>query len=347
MIWKNAHARISVAAHVDKLVATVQARFIPGTHLIRYGEGDWNDSLQPVDPAMRDWMASSWTVALLVPAIAPLRRDLRRSGARARRRRNSTRSPTPCAADFNALSDSRRDRRRLWRCSRRAARRPNCCCIRATAHRALLFAAADDAGAIIGGLFTPEQTRHHLGLIREHLLFPDGARLMDRPSRLSRRPGDDFPARRIRGVLRPRNRPHVCACASALCRGDGRARRISRRCWTRSTSSIRSRSTERLANALAAPAQRLISAAATRPFPTAISASAEWERVKAGAIAVDGGWRIYSSGPGITVSHVDSARIRIAPAVTANGSSSPACRIGRRASNSHWPGRLSSGSRRQ
>ena len=54
----------SVAAHLDKLLATVRERFIPGTHLIRYGEGDWNDSLQPADPNMRDWMVSSWTVAL-------------------------------------------------------------------------------------------------------------------------------------------------------------------------------------------------------------------------------------------------------------------------------------------
>ena len=35
--------------------------------------------------------------------------------------------------------------------------------------------------SIIGGLFTPEQAQHHLRLIREHLLFPDGVRLMDRP----------------------------------------------------------------------------------------------------------------------------------------------------------------------
>ena len=35
--------------------------------------------------------------------------------------------------------------------------------------------------SIIGGLFTEEQARHHLRLIREHLLFPDGVRLMDRP----------------------------------------------------------------------------------------------------------------------------------------------------------------------
>jgi cellobiose phosphorylase len=31
-------------------------------------------------------------------------------------------------------------------------------------------------------------------------------------------------------------------------------------------------------------------------------ASAEWTRVKAGSIGFDGGWRIYSSGPGIYVS---------------------------------------------
>ncbi len=35
--------------------------------------------------------------------------------------------------------------------------------------------------SIIAGLFTPEQARHHLQLIRAHLLHPDGVRLMDRP----------------------------------------------------------------------------------------------------------------------------------------------------------------------
>jgi hypothetical protein len=34
---------------------------------------------------------------------------------------------------------------------------------------------------ILGGLFTSRQVEHHLQLIREHLLFPDGARLIDRP----------------------------------------------------------------------------------------------------------------------------------------------------------------------
>ena len=50
IVWRRdddfqttAHAD-PVAAHVAKLVATVRERFIPGTHLVRYGNGDWNDS---------------------------------------------------------------------------------------------------------------------------------------------------------------------------------------------------------------------------------------------------------------------------------------------------------------
>ena len=35
-------------------------------------------------------------------------------------------------------------------------------------------------------------------------------------------------------------------------------------------------------------------------FRDRYQASDEWARVKAGTIAVDGGWRIYSSGPGLT-----------------------------------------------
>ena len=65
----------------EKLLATVRERFIPDTHLIRYGEGDWNDSLQPADPKMRDWMVSSWTVALLYQQLTRYAEVLKRAGA--------------------------------------------------------------------------------------------------------------------------------------------------------------------------------------------------------------------------------------------------------------------------
>ena len=75
---KTAHAD-PVTAHIDKLIETVRARFIPGTNLIRYGNGDWNDSLQPVDPARHDWMTSAWTVVLLYEQLRRYAAILRRA----------------------------------------------------------------------------------------------------------------------------------------------------------------------------------------------------------------------------------------------------------------------------
>ena len=37
-------------------------------------------------------------------------------------------------------------------------------------------------------------------------------------------------------------------------------------------------------------------------FPDRYRASAEWRRARDGTVAADGGWRIYSSGPGLYTS---------------------------------------------
>jgi cellobiose phosphorylase len=37
-------------------------------------------------------------------------------------------------------------------------------------------------------------------------------------------------------------------------------------------------------------------------FPDRYAASSKWSQVKAGTVGVEGGWRIYSSGPGIYIS---------------------------------------------
>ena len=56
--------------------------------------------------------------------------------------------------------------------------------------------------------------------------------------------------------------------------------------------------TERLAHA--SPRQRnAYFSSSDAAFPDRYRASAEWPRVKDGEVAVDGGWRIYSSGPGL------------------------------------------------
>jgi cellobiose phosphorylase len=59
--------------------------------------------------------------------------------------------------------------------------------------------------------------------------------------------------------------------------------------------------TERLAHASLRQRNACFSSS-DAAFPDRDRASAEWPRVKAGAIAVDGGWRIYSSSPGLYTS---------------------------------------------
>jgi cellobiose phosphorylase len=59
--------------------------------------------------------------------------------------------------------------------------------------------------------------------------------------------------------------------------------------------------TDRLAHA--SPRQRnAYFSSSDAAFHDRYQASAEWARVKAGTIPIDGGWRIYSSGPGLYTS---------------------------------------------
>ena len=111
---KTAHAD-PVTAHVDKLIETVRARFIPGTNLIRYGNGDWNDSLQPVDPTKRDWMTSAWTVVLLYEQLRRYAEILRHAKRAPKRAKELDALAAAIRKDFNTHPHPRRGRRRLWR----------------------------------------------------------------------------------------------------------------------------------------------------------------------------------------------------------------------------------------
>ncbi len=285
----------SVAAHVAKLISTVRERFVPGTHLIRYGEGDWNDSLQPVDPAMRDTMVSSWTVALLFQQLRRAAEIYRRSG-RVREGEKLAELASAMRADFNHWLI--RDRTVAgYAIFAPGAGAPELLLHPRDARTGLKFSLLPMTRAIIGGLFTPEQTRHHMAIIREHLLFPDGARLIDRPvvyrggpqTTFRRAKSAAFFGREI-GLMYAHAHLRYAEALAALGERDG---------FLEALEMVNPVSVgERLGNAL--PRQRnAFFSSSDAAFPDRTDASAQWERVKAGAIGVEAGWRIYSSGPGL------------------------------------------------
>jgi 1,2-beta-oligoglucan phosphorylase len=287
----------AVAAHVDKLLATVRQRLIPGTHLIRYGEGDWNDSLQPADPRMRDWMVSSWTVALLFQQLNRYAEVLTRAGRKSE------------AGELRDLAAAMREDvdRHLIRDGTIAGyglfdpsgQEPELLLHPSDPRTGLRYSLLPMTRGIIGGLFTTAQAEHHLHLIREHLLFPDGARLMDRPpvyrggpERVFRRAESaSFFGREI-GLMYVHAHLRYGEAMAALGEADA--------LWEALQVVSPIAVTERLAHA--SPRQRnAYFSSSDAAFCDRYQAQAEWQRVRTGDVAVDGGWRVYSSGPGLYV----------------------------------------------
>ncbi len=285
----------TVAAHVATALATARSRFIPGTHLIRIGEGDWNDALQPADPSMRDNMVSSWTVALLHHQLGRWAEVLRRAGRE------------DDAAEIAALASQMRDD---FQChlirdgtvAGYAMFSPS-----ATTPELLLHPSETRTGVrhsllpmtrgILAGLFTPEQVQHHLRLIREHLLYPDGVRLMDRmlpyrggAERLFRRAESAaFVGREISLMY---VHAHLRYCETMALLGEDRA--LGEGLAVVNPILV----TERLTSA--SPRQRnAYFTSSDAAFASRHEAEERWEDLRTGAVPVDGGWRIYSSGPGI------------------------------------------------
>ena len=169
--------------------------------------------------------------------------------------------------------------------------------------------------SIIGGLFTDEQARHHLRLIREHLLFPDGARLMDRP--VAYRGGPEQVFRRAESAAFFGREIGLMYVHAHLRYGEamavlGEAEALWEALQVVNPVSV----AEIVANA--SPRQRnAYFSSSDAAFPDRYRASAEWERVREGTVAVDGGWRIYSSGPGLLREPADLPRAGDPPALRA------------------------------
>lgn len=295
--WRDGAGESSLFAHCETLLACLEAQFIPGTALIRLGEGDWNDSLQPADASLKERMVSSWTVALFFQQLTRYAAILRRAGEAAH------------AARLDALAEAMRAdfNRHLIRdgvLAGYAIFAPD-----GSAADLLLHPSDRKTGvhyslipmncAIAGGMFTPEQARHHLGLIQRHLLFPDGVRLLDRP--LAYRGGEEHIFRRAEsaaffgrevGLMYVHSHLRYCEAAATL--GDARA------LWEGLQTADPIAVTELLPHA--SLRQRNCSfTSSDAAFPDRYEADAHWERVKAGAVPADGGWRIYSSGPGLYI----------------------------------------------
>jgi 1,2-beta-oligoglucan phosphorylase len=339
---KTTHAD-TVTDHVDKLIETVRARFIPGTNLVRYGHGDWNDSLRPVDPTTSDWMTSAWTVVLFYEQLRRYAEILRR----AKRPPSQAKALDALAAavrkDFNTYL-IRDGVVAGYGVFRPEGGKPDLLLHPSDTQTGLAYSLLPMTQSMIGGLFTQAQARKHLSLIRKHLLFSDGARLMDKPiayhggpeTFFQRAESAAFFGREI-GLMYTHSHLRYGEAMSDI--GEFSA------LWEALLVANPIAVTDELANASLRQRNAYFSSS-DAAFQDRYQASDEWARVKANSIAVDGGWRIYSSGPGLyanmLIRHAFGLRRHFGKRIV-----TPGLRKSRKDLSLEWPGRPGGGSRRR
>jgi cellobiose phosphorylase len=290
-------AAFSVWQHVLRALALTRKRTIAGTALAAYGHGDWNDSLQPADPLMREHMCSAWTVTLHYQTLTTLARALRRLGrgpaaARLERQAAAVRGDflrlllvDDVLAGYALFGDGGNDAPVRYLLHPRD---------RTTGVRYSLLAMIH---AILEGLFDAAQMRHHLRLIDEHLSGPDGARLFDRPlpyhggtQRLFQRAESaSFFGREIGLMYMHAHLRYAQALAHV-----GDAERFFHALCQANPIGL-----SELVPSASLRQSNCYYSSSDAAFADRYQASAEYERVRRGTIALDGGWRVYSSGAGI------------------------------------------------
>jgi cellobiose phosphorylase len=293
--------RSTLLRHVQRAIDAIESRFIPGTALSAYGAGDWDDTLQPAQSAMREHLVSTWTVALTFQVFQQLAIAFRQAGLNADEQR-LLELARHIKADFNqhlipdeVVSGFGYRHADGWV---EPIIHPND--TRTEIHYRLL----PMTRSIIGELFTPEQVQVHLRLIESHLCFPDGVRLMNKP--VSYQGG-------VRVLFRRAEESAYFGREIGLQYVHAHIRYIEAMCKIGQAR----KAYDAILQILPINIQEQVSNAVTRQSNAYFSSSdadvrdryeAEqlFDALRAGNVRVKGGWRIYSSGPGILINQIVS-----------------------------------------
>jgi len=289
----------SLWLHCDRIVDHCEARFVEGTALINYGDGDWDDTLQPADPSMRTRMISAWTVALSYHCFRQLAELSRRAGHLARAARlesllermksdfSKLLMPDGIVAGF-LLADKSNTFRPLLHPSDRVT--------------GIRYRLLPMTRGILSHLFTPAQAAEHLEIIRRALLYPDGARLMSEPAvysggleRLFKRA--DSAANVGREIGLQYVHAHLRYAEAMATLGEANA------LWT-ALQVVTPVGIKSVVPQAGLRQSNVYFSSSDANFDDRYEASRRWPELRSGTVEVRGGWRLYSSGPGLYLNKV-------------------------------------------
>jgi len=282
--------------HMDRLISMITSSFIPGTALVPYGGGDWNDSLQPVSEELASRMISSWTVEMNYQAFMQYAGVLQEHGE------------TEEAAELYHISERIRADFNKYLVKDKIVSGYGL--VEADGSISVLLHPSDkETGisysilpmerGILSGIFTKEQALFHHQIIENKLKGPDGARLMDRPLKYSggiqtifqRAESSTFFGREI-GLMYIHE--HIRYAESLACLGKAKEFITAlRQAIPVDYREVVPQGDIRQSNCYYSSSDIA--------FKSRYEADELYHKINSGKLTFRGGWRIYSSGPGIFI----------------------------------------------
>ena len=289
----------TVNEHSERLIKMIEDSYIGKTALVPFGGGDWNDSLQPKNEDLAKRLISSWTVEMNYEAFSDYVEVFEKAG-NFERAKELKEVVQKIKADFNKylvkdnvvagygyVEDNGNISVLLHPTDK---------------HTGISYSLLPMDRGILSGIFTKEQAEFHQNIIDKYLKGPDGARLMDKPLKykggiqeiFQRAESSTFFGREI-GLMYIHEHIRYAESQAVLGKAEEFVKAL-RQAIPVNYKDIVPNSNLRQANCYYSSSDVT--------FKTRYEADEKYADVLSGKMRVDGGWRVYSSGPGIYVSLV-------------------------------------------
>jgi 1,2-beta-oligoglucan phosphorylase len=299
--------KATLMAHIQKQIDYMKANFLHDTHLSSYGDGDWDDTLQPANPQLKKFMVSSWTVALTYQVMTQFSQLVNNvDGEKSR--------------ELEKLAENIKADYQKYMLSHDVI--PGFVYMENAEEPKLMLHPSDNTTGInyrllpmtrsmIAELLTPEQAAQHLDVIMDKFYCPDGVRLMDKPAHYKGGVSTHFKrAEQASNFGREIGLQYVHAhirFVEAMAK-LGKTGEV----WSGLEKINPVMIQEAVSNAERRQSNAYFSSS-DGDFKTRYEAQERFGELKEGKEKVKGGWRIYSSGPGIYMNQLISNCLGIRP----------------------------------
>lgn len=290
--WADSPATSSLREHVQAALAHTRRHRLFDGRLPAYGHGDWNDSMQPASPALAAELCSTWTAVLETQALVTLARGLRAWDAAW-----ASTLMAQSEATREALLDVALVGGELAGYARQVGTNPELLVHPTDELTGLHHGLLQQIHAISAEVLAAADAEHHRVLIEEHLNGPTGAYLFDHPvayhggpvELFRRAEAATFWGREI-GLMYTHSHLRWVEALCVLGRGDD--------AWRELLKAIPIGLADRVPSARRRQTTCYYSSSDAR-FTDRYHAERDAEALFSGAVGFEGGWRVYSSGPGI------------------------------------------------